>query len=332
MNSLRLSADPEERKIGPRDWSPDLIDALRRPLPSPVSAPPSSIDKGRFQAAAPLDRHAENRLRHANRRPSRLGLAPDDRRFWIDPEDRRVVELKQPTAAALALLGTAITTVAEISLDPPFATPSKADDAFEALHLRIWRPGFDPEYGVRFYWEPNGTTRETHPYEVTERYSWEERGDRVMTPEFCPLSTRYDAERGAPFARVMYRRAHAKLDPSVRHVVRVEDRLFGHESCAAHGVGTAADLLFLDHRRYWQRHLLAFETDPDRLGRYLRNRAAETNRRRPELMDFQTGRAVLNSVFTMQELIGRLSVSNTRLTTILRPVEMSDWLPPDPEE
>jgi hypothetical protein len=134
--------------------------------------------------------------------------------------------------------------------------------------------------------------------------------------------TRYDGPRTAANRTALYRAAHSRVTGEL-DALHLEWRCKGLRAVQRAGISCAADLLRFDHRRFWQRHLLLVDIDPERLGRLIRNRNAGT-RSETSGSDGTIGRRWLNTKPTIQEIIDALR-RTVKVSRALVLLPITEW-------
>jgi hypothetical protein len=107
----------------------------------------------------------------------------------------------------------------------------------------------------------------------------------------------------------------------------------------AHWLNSAEDFLNFNPHQFWKPRLLLLTTDPERLGRYIRNHICRGKRRQSEEQCRQSGQFVyrinpderagliyLHSTDTIQELIDKYG-GKLRIQRVLVPLPNQAWLP-----
>ena len=101
-------------------------------------------------------------------------------------------------------------------------------------------------------------------------------------PVFHFKATRYDASRAAPNYIAMYPEPYSRITGEVQDILHIEWRATKARSVRAAGISAPQDLLKFPFRKFWSRRLLLLDApDPEKLGRYLRNRRNGTRDRKP---------------------------------------------------
>src|SRR5262249_27110999 len=98
------------------------------------------------------------------------------------------------------------------------------------------------------------------------------------------------------------------------HCLHIEWRAKGVRPTRAVGINSPRDLLGFAYRGFWQKRLLLYDVDRQKLGRMLRNRWAGRRRRTPEVtrsgkyeydIEVATGEVCMQIHQTVQELIDK---------------------------
>jgi hypothetical protein len=98
---------------------------------------------------------------------------------------------------------------------------------------------------------------------------------------FVKWVTRYSGPRSAPNVLATYHDKHCRITGELL-CVHLEWRIRGVGAARRAGITCLADLLKLDHRRFWQERLLMRSPDPRKLGRMYHSHIAGRGRRRGE--------------------------------------------------
>lgn len=180
----------------------------------------------------------------------RGGIDVKTRPAKFDPRYKQRIELRQPNLQALGWLSRrtdALITGVEVALDLVYACPDDRDDAeeFFARHrVRRWHGKDQPVFHFK--------------------------------------ATRYDASRAAPNYIAMYPEPYSRITGEVQDILHIEWRATKARSVRAAGISAPQDLLKFPFRKFWSRRLLLLDApDPEKLGRYLRNRRNGTRDRKP---------------------------------------------------
>jgi hypothetical protein len=146
--------------------------------------------------------------------------------------------------------------------------------------------------------------------------------------EGCP-------SRRAPNSIVFYQPGFSRITGEL-NVLHLEWRLNRLRSVRNAGIESGRDLLAFDHRQFWEKKLLLYDIEPERLGRLLRNRSTGRRSRRSAIgnyghggqfnLDGRTGHVLINSVGSVQELIDRYG-SWLRLHRVLSRMVTESLLP-----
>jgi hypothetical protein len=271
------------------------------------------FDKIQFWVREPLDRATVDQLRS---QCGRGGIYAHDRPARFDYRYRQRVELKQPTDQALHWLARrddALINRGEITLDLVFKYRANKDEAWEFLHRHLVRRWHGKKQEIRI---DRGKQKPSN-------------GDEDGTS-----GTRYDAGRSAPNLIACYREGHSRITGEV-NCLHLEWRLNALKAVRSIGIETGADLLEFDHRQFWQKRLLLFTADKERLGRLIRNRPHGRKSRMSRIeqfgsykinMDKRTGDVQIRSHDTIQELIDDLG-SSYRIQRALVPISNEVLLP-----
>jgi hypothetical protein len=257
--------------------------------PTPVSTH-AYCDKVALWLPRPLDKSVIKQLK-ANAAHVYIGnrVARFDRRLV------QRIELKQPKESALrALAGLpgAYVNQVEVALDLVFNRLREQDQAFEVFDWSLVRRWHSDKQQVLIFGAENN-------------------------PE-----TRYDAGRFSPNQLVVYREHHSRISGE-SNCLHVEWRLNARRAVVAAGIQSVQDLLRFNHRQFWEKRLLLYEADPERVGAFLRHRKRKGRPEKSDL-DHKRGLVVINSVRTIQELLDRYRETGVR--RVLRKIEVSSLL------
>jgi hypothetical protein len=197
------------------------------------------------------------------------GLHVGNYRARFDRSYRQRLEFKQPKYAALIWIAwqtSGLINSVEVASDMTFANRRQVEEAQEFLNYHLCRR-----------WHGN---QHVHIH----------------------YDTRYDASPWARNKIVLYPQRHSRITGEC-DVLHLEWRAIGVDAVRRAGISSGQDLLNFDHRKFWEKRLLLLDTTPERIGLYLRNRRQGTRSRMPNRLDERQGTVVLDSVFSMQELI-----------------------------
>jgi hypothetical protein len=263
----------------------------RRPTPIKPSAIYAYFDKIQFWVLNPLDRKTIATLR---RQCGRGGIYFDNRPARFDGRYRQRIELGQPKANALGWLAghdDVLINRVEIAVDFIFKTRVASDEVFEFLHCHFVRRWHGKKQKIKVVHEQRGETGTKVPKVVDEIDDGE---------------TRYDAYR-APNKIVFYRNQFSRITGEF-NCVHLEWHLNGAEAVRRVGINSGGDLLEFNHREFWQKRLLLFTVDRERLGRLNRNQLSGKRSRGGAIrqtgrINRQTGEAIVRAHYTVQELI-----------------------------
>jgi hypothetical protein len=193
----------------------------------------------------------------------------------------------------------------ELAIEYVYGHRHDRDNAFEYLHRRL--------------------IRRWHSRRQLIRISRTSRHEQLGQPTHGKLpGTRYDGGRRAANRTAFYRAAYSRVTGEL-DALHLEWRCKGLRAVRAAGISSAADLLRFDHQRFWQRHLLLVDIDPERLGRLIRNRADGTCDRATLDSDGTIGRRWLNMKPTIQEIIDALR-PRVRISRALVPLPTTNWV------
>ena len=262
----------------------------RRPTPIKPTAIHAYFDKIQFWVLNRLDHETIASLRE---QCGRGGLYVDNRRKRFDGRFRQRIELRQPFDNAIAWLAQrddALVNRVEIAIDYVFKSWADRDDAWEFLHRHLVRRWHGKRQEIRL---------------ITSN---PDSGDDVFG------GTRYDAGRWAPNGTVFYLEKHSRITGEVA-CLHLEWRLNRLKAVRAAGIESGRDLLEFNHREFWQKRLLLYYVDRERLGRLIRNRSKGKRNRVSKVdqagryriyIDGRTGETHVRAHYTAQELIDKL--------------------------
>jgi hypothetical protein len=282
-------------------------------LPEPIGIYPY-FDKIQFWVRKPLDQKAIGWL---GKQCGQGGIHTENRPARFNRRYRQRIELRQPTKKALQWLVSrddALINRGEIAFDLVFKYRAERDEAWEFLHQHLIRRWHGKRQEIRVI--RNGTKI------------------RSTADEWGIGDTRYDASRLAPNTILFYRQEHSRITGEV-NCLHVEWRLNGLKAVRAVGIESGQDLLEFDHRVFWQKRLLLYTVNRQRLGRLLRNRITGKRRRTPEIhqsgrygydIEGKTGEVYARSYDTVQELIDKLR-SSCRIDRALVSISNEALLP-----
>lgn len=234
---------------------------------------------------------------------------------------RQRIELKQPSRKTLQWIASrkdALINQVEITVDFIFGSLSDLIMAFEFLHRHLVRRRHGKRQEIRLY--------RTGPD-----------GRHVRVYEIEIARSRYDAGRWRPNLIMLYRELHCRVSGELNSL-HLEWRASGARAVRALGIKTGQDLVDFDHRDFWDKRLLRYEVNFERLGRLIRSRgtgrrtrAATTGRvNRPEdrserkIEDF-----LMRTYGTVQELVDAWK-SKIRIHRALVPVSNQNWFVEQP--
>jgi hypothetical protein len=275
----------------------------RRAAPlNPTSRDPY-FDKIQFWVHTPLNRKTLAGLR---KECGRGGLYVDNRPARFDRRYRQRIEFKQPLDQALRWLAQcdeALINRAEIAIDLVFRSWAERDDAKEFLHQHFVR-------------------------------RWHGKNQPIWVFE---AGARYDGPRRAPNRTAFYQEEHSRITGEVC-VLHVEWRLNGLQALRRAGITSGQDLLEFNHRQFWQKRLLLYEVDCQRLGRLIRNCLSGKRSRVSVIkqtsgyrvnIDGRTGETHRRVAGTIQELIDNLARvrERVRVKRALLPLSNETLLP-----
>jgi hypothetical protein len=239
----------------------------------------------------------------------RGGLYIDNRGARFDSVYRQRIELRQPSQLAfqwLAKRQDALINRVEIALDFVFEDINRRDEAFEFIHHHLVRRWHGKKQKIKLV-----------------RSSKQNRTPELVD-EIGMGQTRYDAWR-APNKIVFYRNQFSRITGEL-NCLHLEWHLNGLRAVRNAGIETGQDLLKFDHRAFWDRRLLLYSVEADRLGRLVRNRTTGKKSRLSKYLDGRTGHVLINSVGSIQELIDQY-VRLGRLSRVLRVIPNEGLLP-----
>ena len=282
----------------------------RRIVPIKPSAIHPYFDKIQFWLLKPVDRATIARLR---KQCGRGGLYVENRRARFDARYRQRVELRQPSDQALRWLARhddALINRAEVTIDLVFKSWAERDDAFDFLHRHLVRRWHGKRQQIRVYKAEDKRTSG---------------------------GTRYDAGRWAANRIVFYREEHSRITGELASL-HLEWRLNGLKAVRSAGIESGQDLLEFDHRQFWQKRLLLYEVDCQRLGRLIRNCLSGKRSRVSAIkqtsgyrvnIDGRTGETHRRVAGTVQELIDSFQRvrERVRVKRALSPLSNETLLP-----
>jgi hypothetical protein len=223
------------------------------------------FDAMRVWLKRPLTRPQLAELAHHCGKGDKGGLHYENKRARFSSEYRQIIVARRPSEMALKLLSEwddALVNGVEIALDSVWPSEREADAAFHFFHRHL----------VRRY---HGKTQKTRFY-----------GDAATDT----TGTLYDGQRRHPNILTLYRSSYDRFTGEILPILHLEWRANGVE--ALKQAGLPDHLLDFDHRTFWEKRLLLADLNPERLGRYLRNRSLGRRARRFELN--QVGRRTVN--------------------------------------
>ena len=278
---------------------------------------PSAIyayfDKIQFWLQEPIDRRKVAQLR---KQCGRGGVFVQNGPARFNARYRQRVEFRQPTDQALRWLAQredALINRAEIALDSVFDYRADRDEAWEFLHRHLVRRWHGTKQEIRVY--------RTEP----QAPSLDDDGTS---------GTRYDAGRSAPNLTALYRQECSRITGEL-NCLHLEWRLNGLKTVRGVGIQSGHDLPEFDHRQFWQKRLLLFAADKERLGRLINNQLkgrksriskTETRGRYRINIDQRMGDVHVRARETVQELIDDLGPSY-RIHRALIPISNEVLLP-----
>jgi hypothetical protein len=216
----------------------------------------------------------------------------------FDARYRQRVELRQPTDLALQRLSEnheALINRVEISVDYIFVCVADRDEARDFLHRHLVRRWHGKRQEIMVV---RGRTKKA----------------LVPDADLDKMGTRYDARRGSPNVIVLYGDEHSRVTGEP-HCLHLEWRLSGLKAVRRARIGSGQDLVMFNHRHFWEKRLLLFDVDRERLGRLIRNSLDGTRRRKSGLeriggslinFDKRTGDVNVRAHWTIQGLIDEL--------------------------
>jgi hypothetical protein len=258
----------------------------------------------------PMDRTTLTELRELC---GRGGIYAENAPARFNTRYRQRIELRQPTMRALSWLARrddALINRAEIAVDYLFDNWAGRDDAFDFVHQHIVRR-----------W--HGKKQEIRVFKPSRRTDTDRLG-----------GTRYDAGRSSPNSIVLYPEKHSRVTGELA-CLHLEWRLNGLKSVRAAGIRSGRDLIEFNHRQFWQKRLMLYAINRERLGRLIRNRARGNRSKVPEFRpingfkinwDKRTGDVWIRAHDTVQEVIDQLKASH-RIYRALAPISNEVLLP-----
>ena len=274
------------------------------------------FDRIQFWLKLPI---GDAQIEHLKRQCGKGGIYVENRRARFNPKYVQRIELKQPTKSALTWLShrqDAFINVVEVALDLVFETLLDRDatkELFDKHFIRSWH-------------------RKDQQIVFLKRQA-DGAPERIYN--FSRAQTRYDATGWKANSTVIYKESHTRVTGEL-NCVHIEWRLKGAKSVCNAGFKTGNDLLRFDHRSFWKKKLKLSYIDPERLGRYLRNKATKGKTKSSQIQkdrfgivrnfDRKLGMIILNSANTIQELLDEYK-QPFRLEKIIEALPVNSYLP-----
>jgi hypothetical protein len=152
-------------------------------------------------------------------------------------------------------------------------------------------------------------------------------------PNVTYLATRYTDDLSAPNNFASYVDKKSRIEPDAELCCHLEWRFIGRQSVTRAGFDTLHDLIALDHRAFWQKHLLFAAIDLRKLGllRRLSVEPKSPRRSRPSTYfddaDFRTGFTIFRmSGSNTQGVLDRFG-SELRVRRTFIPLDVQHLLP-----
>jgi len=227
-------------------------------------------------------------------------------RALFDLSYRWRLQLHQPEAAALKQLARDAThylNMLHLALDLIFASPTKQDRAFIFASEKMIRRRTRKKAQVKF---GRGS-----------QDKWD--GAKSAWNANC----RYDDGENAANRIALYTDDHSRITGEM-NVLHIEWRKVGKPSLRQLGINSLDDLLAFDQRQFWAKKLVAFEFDPEKLGRLDHNQRCNTPRSRSP-NDFRRGTIMIAACSTSQDILRRYR--KLRLDSAIIRFDMTSWLP-----
>lgn len=309
MQDERLSTAPSTRNLG-AEIQPHYIQSF--------------IDRMHICSKTFLPEDQLARLRSLCR-PKTLRVYKGGGKFAGQKIYKQRLQLLQPTREALEFLNTIEgidINYLELALDWIFQSCWEVEDAWSFLCIHF----FKRHHGKQSIVMLRSKSRAELKADAAE-------GKQARTFAFCrdfnEAETRYTGSRKSPNQLVAYRDRLSKITRQ-RNCLHLEWRFRGKESLDREGLGSIADLLALNDREFWDRHLVFRELDHKKVGRHLNNRYRRTNRRGVwrDDWDDKVGRIVKRgSGFVVQNVIKRHREKMPIIMRYLRPISVEHLLP-----
>jgi len=212
------------------------------------------FDKIAFWVTKPLDISTKTKLRqHCGH------VHIGNRRARFNRKFIQRIELKQPSESSLravAGLPSAYINQAEAALDLVFKSTRERDQGYEFLD-----------------------------YHLVRRWHGKRQQIRVVAGK---AETRYDAGRYAANSIITYKENHSRVTGEL-DCIHIEWRAARRKAVRSIGITLARDAVRFDFHQFWQNRLLLFAAEPERIGRYLRNRRDGSRSRAADRDDKKQG-------------------------------------------
>lgn len=309
---------PNSAKAGVQPKAIAMTIISRPTTPIKPAAIYAYFDKIQFWVRTPLDRAT---LATLNQQCGRGGIFVGNRPAKFKGGFRQRIELRQPSSEALLSLARrddVLINRAEIAIDYIYKRPAETEGAFEFLHRHFVRRWHGKKQKIKLVRGDRSNAANRRAAEVV---------DDVGAAE-----SRYDAGR-APNKIVFYSKPYSRVTGEL-NCLHLEWHLNGSRAVQRAGIKSGRDLLEFDHRLFWQKRLLLYRVDPERLGRLIRNRSQGKKSRTSEFVksefkyniDANTGSVHVRACDTIQELIDELKGSH-RIRRALVPISNEVLLP-----
>lgn len=280
-----------------------MTDIPRRTAPIEPAASYAYFDKIQFWVLNPL--HSKT-IASLGKQCGRGDIHVVNRPARFSAQYRQRIELRQSSDEALAWLAghdDVLINRVEIAIDFVFKSWAARDDFWRFLHRHSARRWHGKNQEIRIVGSDSDA------------------GDDAV-------GTRYDAGRSAPNGIVFYPTKHSRVTGEV-DCLHLEWRSKGLASVRRVGINSGRDLIEFNHRQFWQKHLLLYDVDIERLGRLNRNRVKGKRSRANQTaarINRRTGEVIRRSYFTVQELIDRQK-QYYRVHRALSPISIGFLLP-----
>jgi hypothetical protein len=126
--------------------------------------------------------------------------------------------------------------------------------------------------------------------------------------------------RPARFDRTYRQRLSSRATGQI-DCLHLEWRLKGVRAVRGAGISSGRDLPKFDHRKFWEKRLLLYGANADRIGRYFRNRSEGKKSRATGKLDGRKGQVVIDGFGTIQQLIDEYG-SRFRMARVLTKISV----------